>query len=443
MIETVMLAGLGFLVANLIWLFVLPAISRRADRLAARRVELTFPTSMAEVAAERDHLRAEFAVRQRELERKAEAGFAVKARALTEIGERDKAIADLKAVVDDRDLTIAGLRSELASTQAELERTRTRLADEERAHGAAREDLAARTQSLFERDAEVSALRIERVDLTATLNQRVQELAEARAMIEAITQELAHRSGDLAQMRRDHEALGAEKDRLRILLAESETVSLARAAEITESADRLNEAHRGLAVERGAHAETRAGLESKVAAYSALDAERDSLALRLKSAEERIVALQAEARSLRTDKHALETRVIAFAHELEQASQLIRSAYADQARLEAEHGSLKREREEQMRSLKAEIAAAQGQAKQARAERVQLKQELAALRKAADTASTRVEAENKALRAEIVRIGDMFLSTRQTDNRTSLPTDLANPPDRPLARQKAPRRAAE
>ena len=72
MIETVMIFALGFLSAGLLALIILPAVNRRAERLAKRRYEALFPLSASELAAERDHLRAEFAVSARRLEQKLE-----------------------------------------------------------------------------------------------------------------------------------------------------------------------------------------------------------------------------------------------------------------------------------------------------------------------------------------------------------------------------------
>ena len=57
-----MIFALGFLVAALFGLLFLPAVQRRAARLAGRRLEMLLPLSMEEIVAERDQLRAEFAV---------------------------------------------------------------------------------------------------------------------------------------------------------------------------------------------------------------------------------------------------------------------------------------------------------------------------------------------------------------------------------------------
>jgi hypothetical protein len=61
-IETVMIAAIGFLAAALLALLIIPAVNARAERFARRRVEAQFPLSISELTAEKDHLRAEFAV---------------------------------------------------------------------------------------------------------------------------------------------------------------------------------------------------------------------------------------------------------------------------------------------------------------------------------------------------------------------------------------------
>ena len=62
MIEPIMYAGLGFLAATLLALVILPMVHARAVRLTMRRLEAATPLSMAEIQADKDQLRAEFAM---------------------------------------------------------------------------------------------------------------------------------------------------------------------------------------------------------------------------------------------------------------------------------------------------------------------------------------------------------------------------------------------
>lgn len=67
-IENVMYLVLGALAAGLLALLVLPAVWRRAVRLTRKRIEAATPMTMAEFRADKDRLRAEFALETRRLE---------------------------------------------------------------------------------------------------------------------------------------------------------------------------------------------------------------------------------------------------------------------------------------------------------------------------------------------------------------------------------------
>ena len=69
-VEQMMFFALGLLTALLFTLGMVPALSRRAMRLARRKLELQLPLSPAEILAERDQLRADFAVQMRISEQK-------------------------------------------------------------------------------------------------------------------------------------------------------------------------------------------------------------------------------------------------------------------------------------------------------------------------------------------------------------------------------------
>ena len=68
MVEAIMYFGIGFLFATLIAVSVIPMIHGRAVRLTTRRMEDSMPQSMAEIQADKDLQRADFAVSTRRLE---------------------------------------------------------------------------------------------------------------------------------------------------------------------------------------------------------------------------------------------------------------------------------------------------------------------------------------------------------------------------------------
>ncbi|MFL5125108.1 MAG: hypothetical protein ACJ8CS_07680, partial [Microvirga sp.] len=116
-----MIFALGFLTAALFALVILPALNARAERLARRRVEAQFPLSISELTAEKDHLRAEFAVLQRRLERKAEEALSEKHRDMEELGRRALRIEALENDLIARDQRIVELENALAGTRERLE----------------------------------------------------------------------------------------------------------------------------------------------------------------------------------------------------------------------------------------------------------------------------------------------------------------------------------
>lgn len=83
-----MIFALGLLTMGLLMLLFLPALWRRATRLATRRLEMRMPLSMSEIVAERDQLRAEFAAERRKLEQRSERLSANLAEARADLGER-------------------------------------------------------------------------------------------------------------------------------------------------------------------------------------------------------------------------------------------------------------------------------------------------------------------------------------------------------------------
>jgi hypothetical protein len=68
MVEPMMFFALGALAAGLCALLILPLVHARAVRLAARRLEANIPVSLAQIRADKDLLRAEFAVAARRYE---------------------------------------------------------------------------------------------------------------------------------------------------------------------------------------------------------------------------------------------------------------------------------------------------------------------------------------------------------------------------------------
>ncbi len=193
-----MVFAMGFLTAALLSLLVLPALSRRAERLARRRIEARLPLSLAEISAERDQLRAELAVEARKVEIRLEEARKVRAEELGELGRRAVAIADLQADVAQKASAIAGLEADVSRLDAALEDTRASLAESQA------ESLRL-SGELAQRGAELSDLRTAHADLTAVADERRVVIASLETKVEALDMRAQDLDRDVADARRESE----------------------------------------------------------------------------------------------------------------------------------------------------------------------------------------------------------------------------------------------
>src|SRR5437588_11274958 len=127
MIEPVMFVGIGFLVAGLLVIGAVPLGHARAVRLTMKRLEAVTPMSMAEIQADKDQLRAEFAMSTRRLEMSVEQMKAKTTSQLAEIGKKSEAVGRLKVELGDKTAALFALEAkekqladELASVRSEL-----------------------------------------------------------------------------------------------------------------------------------------------------------------------------------------------------------------------------------------------------------------------------------------------------------------------------------
>ncbi len=128
MIELVMYFGIGFLVATLLGLLFIPLVHNRAVRLTMKRLEASTPLSMAEIRADRDQLRAEFATSTRRLEIKIEMMKVQTTWQLAELGKKTGTINQLRKDLNEQTATISALeardktlRDQLRATEKELQ----------------------------------------------------------------------------------------------------------------------------------------------------------------------------------------------------------------------------------------------------------------------------------------------------------------------------------
>jgi chromosome segregation ATPase len=117
-IENIMYFALGLLVSGLVALAILPAVWRRAVRLTKKRIEAATPITMAEFRADKDQLRAEFALSTRRLEMNVEALRRRLSEQLRDVGLRRNEVG---AIRGEREAQLQQIR-ELEERETELRR---------------------------------------------------------------------------------------------------------------------------------------------------------------------------------------------------------------------------------------------------------------------------------------------------------------------------------
>lgn len=172
MIESIMYFGIGFFAAGLSVLIVVPLVHGRAVRLTTRQLEGAIPSSMAEIFADKDLLRAEFAMSTRRLEMKVEQLKTKGTSQLAELGRKTDAINRLKIELDaPRD------QSRTSEENSAIKANAVREA--EHALSEKQSKLAELTSTLDERSALASSQKAELAKLTMEVQTLKEHLAQA------------------------------------------------------------------------------------------------------------------------------------------------------------------------------------------------------------------------------------------------------------------------
>ena len=198
-----MYVGIGFLCASLLGLAVVPLVHNRAARLTARRLEAATPLSMAEIQADKDQLRAEFAMSTRRLELSVEQLKTRSTGQLSELGKKTEAIAILKRELGDKSATIdelemreKALREQLQATEKEHSAKSTSLHETEIALAERASALAKLTHELGERTVTSDGQRVEIVTLTTQTETLKMQVERFEKDVKDIEERLARERGD-------------------------------------------------------------------------------------------------------------------------------------------------------------------------------------------------------------------------------------------------------
>jgi chromosome segregation ATPase len=185
MIEPIMYLAIGFLVSMLFGLMIVPLVHNRAVRLTTKRLEAATPLSMAEIQADKDQLRAEFAMSARRLEMSVDQLKNKTTSQLAELGKKTDAINRMKIELGEKNATIFSLEAREKAMKEQLRATEEEFA-------AKTEALRDAEQALKDKQLDLAKLNTELNDRSMMADTRQVELVAVRAQID----ELKHRVGD-------------------------------------------------------------------------------------------------------------------------------------------------------------------------------------------------------------------------------------------------------
>jgi chromosome segregation ATPase len=352
MVEPIMYGAIGFLIAGLLVIGFIPLVHARAERLTTRRLEALTPLSMAEIQAEKDQLRAEFAMSTRRLEMSVEQLKAKTTNQLTEIGRKSDAVGRLKLDLGEKTASLFALEAKEKQLSSELHAVQAELATKERA-------LAEAERALATTRAEFSQVSVDQRESATTAETRRVELLALRAQAEAL-------KGQIESYDKETQELEARLRRK------------------TTEAAKLNEQ---FAEERG-RAEHFAG--------RATELDRALLAYKT---EAEVLGRRVEELTTRLDEQGR------FLVDREFTSDELRNQAASAQRVESEVRAALAEVENRHRSetqaIRAEKASLETQIQQSREERAKLESEIAAMKRDAETTWANERMESALLRERI------------------------------------------
>jgi chromosome segregation ATPase len=185
MVEPIMYLAIGFLVSMLFGLMIVPLVHNRAVRLTTRRLEAATPLSMAEIQADKDQLRAEFAMSARRLEMSVDQLKNKTTSQLAELGKKSDAINRMKLELGEKNATIFALEAREKAVKEQLRATEEEFA-------AKTEALRTAEKALTDKQGDLAKINTELSDRSMMAESRQVELVAVRAQIDA----LKNRVGD-------------------------------------------------------------------------------------------------------------------------------------------------------------------------------------------------------------------------------------------------------
>jgi chromosome segregation ATPase len=187
-----------------------PLVHNRAVRLTTKRMEAATPLSMAEIQADKDQLRAEFAMSARRLEMNVDQLKNKTTSQLAELGKKSDAINRMKLELGEKNATIFSLEAREKAVKEQLRAT-------EEEFTAKTESLREAERALKDKQSELAKINSELSDRSMMAESRQVELVAVRMQIDELKgrvgdaeKEFAATQARLAQERSDSEAASRE-----------------------------------------------------------------------------------------------------------------------------------------------------------------------------------------------------------------------------------------
>ncbi len=219
-IETIMLFALGFILAALIAMFLGRGLWNYGVKIGQRRMQKLSPLSITEVQADRDRLRAEYAVMTRKLELRLDDLKDRMAEQMAEVSRNKTRIEDLHAEIDERDQLLAEREAESAAMKSKFEPLETELASRTASIQQLKEQLRNKSEQAENAQREVVQMRVrleEKDNLIAELETNAAAALHKSEIDKAITDKVAHLSKLTETIQEHKNNLNTQQEEIRSL----------------------------------------------------------------------------------------------------------------------------------------------------------------------------------------------------------------------------------
>src|SRR5262245_21853010 len=422
MIEPIMFIWIGFLVAGLLVIGVIPLVHARAVRLTLKRIEAVTPMSMAEIQADKDQLRAEFAMSTRRLEMSVEQMKAKTATHLAEIGKKSEAVGRLKL--------------ELGEKTAALFELETREQQLVEALATAEQELAGRGTNLREIERLLADARSETAIVTANHDQATAAAESRRVELMALRAQVEVFKGQIASFEKETQELNLQVQSKKAAVESTYAQLIEERGKGETAANRIIELERKLMLQNTETELLNHRVQELITRREELDrdlVERDSVTIGLRAKVEEVQKTEADLRAalaeledrrrvttdtLRAEKVIVESllrqaqeeksTLLAGIDKLKREADGVRAKVEELLKTEANLGSELAQLEDRRRvttdTLRTEKGITENLLRLAQEEKSSLLREIEKLKREAETAWVKERAENALLRDRISEV---------------------------------------